>query len=132
MKRILCLLTTLACILPALAQNPREILQQKEAPDFLPRNRAALVSNDAAASQNQTGPNKPTKKQQKPQKVMIDMFIKPLMELICHFMYFNPIKHRNMQKNRRLFSSLVVVGLQVTQANLKNNVNILRAEAWLL
>ena len=38
MKRILCLLTTFACSLPV------------------------LVSNDAAASQNQTDQNKPTKK----------------------------------------------------------------------
>ena len=42
MKRILCLLTTLACSLPALA------------------------SNDAAASQNQTDQNKPTKKLTRP------------------------------------------------------------------
>ncbi len=62
MKRILCLLTTLACSLPALAQNPGGILQQKAASDFFPGNHTALVSNDAAASQNQTDQNKPTKK----------------------------------------------------------------------
>ncbi|MBT7727360.1 MAG: hypothetical protein HN703_00565 [Planctomycetaceae bacterium] len=54
--------------------------------------------------------------QQKPQKMVIDMFIKPLVGLIFHFMYFNPIKHRHRKKDPRLFFSLVVVGLQATQA----------------
>jgi hypothetical protein len=41
--------------------------------------------------------------QQKPQKMVIDMFIKPLVGLIYHFMYFNPIKHRHRKKDPRFF-----------------------------
>jgi hypothetical protein len=67
-----------------------------------------------------------------PLKVAIAMFIKLLMELINHFMYSNPNKQRHIKKDKQLFFSLVVVGLQATQANSKNNVNTLRAEAWLL
>jgi hypothetical protein len=67
-----------------------------------------------------------------PPKVAIAMFIKLLMELINHLYVFQPKQTTAHKKDKQLFFSLVVVGLQATQANSKNNVNTLRAEAWLL